>query len=86
MAAKASSGELDQWIDTVRQCKYLPENDLKKLCEIVSPIYNVNATATNQNSYFEFVFETPSVAINASPHRLRNTYSKSPMYSQSPLL
>ena len=38
MAAKASHGELDQWIDTVRQCKYLPENDLKKLCEIVSGI------------------------------------------------
>lgn len=64
MAAKASHGELDQWIDTVRQCKYLPENDLKKLCEIVSRIYNVNTTATNQ--LFEFVFELPQAAINLS--------------------
>jgi len=29
---------LDQWVDTVRQCKYLPENDLKKLCELVKEL------------------------------------------------
>lgn len=27
--------ELDGWIDIAKQCKYLPENDLKKLCDIV---------------------------------------------------
>jgi len=26
---------LDQWISDVRQCKYLPEEDLKKLCDLV---------------------------------------------------
>ncbi|KNC53098.1 serine/threonine-protein phosphatase 6 catalytic subunit [Thecamonas trahens ATCC 50062] len=26
---------LDEYIETLRQCKYLPENDLKKLCQIV---------------------------------------------------
>jgi len=26
---------LDQWIADVRQCKYLPEEDLKKLCDLV---------------------------------------------------
>lgn len=27
--------ELDQWIEITKQCKYLPENDLKKLCDLV---------------------------------------------------
>ena len=26
---------LDEYIETLRECKYLPENDLKKLCQIV---------------------------------------------------
>lgn len=30
--------DLDKWIDVVKECKYLPENDLKKLCEIVSAL------------------------------------------------
>lgn len=30
--------DLDKWIDIVKECKYLPENDLKKLCEIVSDL------------------------------------------------
>lgn len=30
--------EIDNWIDIAKQCKYLPENDLKKLCDIVSEI------------------------------------------------
>jgi len=29
-----SSG-VDSWLETAKQCKYLPESDLKKLCEIV---------------------------------------------------
>lgn len=28
-------GEIDKWIDIAKQCKYLPENDLKKLCNMV---------------------------------------------------
>eukprot|EP00128_Syssomonas_multiformis_P010055 Colp12_sorted_trinity150504_noHs@21687 len=31
-------GQLDEWVETVKQCKYLPEGDLKKLCTIVSEI------------------------------------------------
>ncbi|XP_065180930.1 serine/threonine-protein phosphatase 6 catalytic subunit-like [Sycon ciliatum] len=27
--------DLDQWIDIAKECKYLPENDLRKLCEYV---------------------------------------------------
>ena len=27
--------DLDSWIEIVRNCKYLPENDLKQLCDIV---------------------------------------------------
>ncbi|XP_055641073.1 serine/threonine-protein phosphatase 6 catalytic subunit [Toxorhynchites rutilus septentrionalis] len=29
------TAELDQWIEITKLCKYLPENDLKKLCDIV---------------------------------------------------
>ncbi|KAK5574968.1 hypothetical protein ACTFIW_011528 [Dictyostelium discoideum] len=29
---------LDEWVETARQCKYLPENDLKKLCERVKEL------------------------------------------------
>lgn len=27
--------DLDKWIEISKECKYLPENDLKQLCEIV---------------------------------------------------
>lgn len=30
--------ELDKWIEAVKDCKYLPENDLKKLCDIVCEV------------------------------------------------
>ena len=30
--------DIDNWIEIAKQCKYLPENDLKKLCDIVSEI------------------------------------------------
>ncbi|ETN62748.1 serine/threonine-protein phosphatase PP-V [Anopheles darlingi] len=29
------ANELDHWIEIAKECKYLPENDLKKLCDIV---------------------------------------------------
>lgn len=28
-------GNPDEWLETVRKCEYLPENDIKKLCEMV---------------------------------------------------
>jgi serine/threonine-protein phosphatase 6 catalytic subunit len=27
--------DLDKWVEIAKECKYLPENDLKQLCEIV---------------------------------------------------
>lgn len=30
--------DLDKWIEIVKECKYLPENDLKKLCDLVCEI------------------------------------------------
>ena len=30
--------DLDRWIELVSECKYLPENDLRKLCDYVSSI------------------------------------------------
>ena len=31
----SSNEELDQWLATVRECKFLPEPSLKKLCDRV---------------------------------------------------
>jgi len=31
-------GNPDEWIETLRQCKYLPEADLKELCELVKEL------------------------------------------------
>ena len=36
MVTSTSEYPLDEWLATVRECKYLPENDLKKLCDLVS--------------------------------------------------
>lgn len=30
--------DIDSWIEIAQKCKYLPENVLKKLCDIVSDI------------------------------------------------
>lgn len=32
------SFDIDQWVSIARECKYLPENDLRKLCELVCRI------------------------------------------------
>lgn len=29
-------GNPEAWLETVRKCEYLPENDIKKLCETVT--------------------------------------------------
>lgn len=34
----ANMSEVENWIEIAKQCKYLPETDLKKLCDIVSEI------------------------------------------------
>ncbi|KAI9311685.1 Metallo-dependent phosphatase-like protein [Dichotomocladium elegans] len=31
-------GNPDEWLETVRKCEYLPENDIKKLCEMVKEL------------------------------------------------
>ncbi len=31
----SSVATLDSWVETAKKCKYLPEPDLKKLCELV---------------------------------------------------
>lgn len=31
-------GGPDEWLATVRQCQYLPETDLKRLCEMVKEL------------------------------------------------
>jgi len=48
--ASETSDFRDEWIATVRECKYLPEPDLKKLCEMVKELLleesNVQPVAT----------------------------------------
>lgn len=36
--SKSTANEIDGWIATVKECKFLPEQDLKKLCEMVKEI------------------------------------------------
>ena len=31
-------GNTDEWLETVRKCEYLPEHDIKKLCEMVKSL------------------------------------------------
>lgn len=28
-------GDIDKWIEVAKRCKYLPEDDLRQLCDIV---------------------------------------------------
>jgi len=35
MASEENLQQRDEWVDHVKKCKYLPEQDLKKLCEMV---------------------------------------------------
>jgi len=38
MSGFVSNGDLDKWIELLKQCKVLPEPDLKQLCEMVKLI------------------------------------------------
>jgi len=38
MADNKSTDFRDEWINTIKECKYLPEPDLKKLCEMVKEL------------------------------------------------
>ena len=33
------NGDVDRWIEWIKDCKYLPETDLKQLCTIISEIF-----------------------------------------------
>ena len=32
-------GNPEEWVEILKQCKYLPEQDLKELCEMVTPSF-----------------------------------------------
>lgn len=57
---------LDQWVETVRQCKYLPENDLKKLCELVS-FFGRQKSGANIPQVKELLLEESNVQPVSSP-------------------
>jgi len=33
------NGDIDRWIEWIKDCKYLPETDFKQLCTIISDIF-----------------------------------------------
>jgi len=37
-AAKINMGNPEEWVEILKQCKYLPEQDLKELCEMVKEL------------------------------------------------
>jgi hypothetical protein len=34
-SSSSSNTDIDKWIEMTKECKYLPENDLRRLCDIV---------------------------------------------------
>ena len=44
--------DLDNWIDKVRKCEYLLEDELKQLCEYVSVLFPLRASL--ERAYFSF--------------------------------
>lgn len=54
--------KLDKWIEIAKECKYLPENDLRKLCDLVCDLLleesNIQPISTpvvvKINIYFQF--------------------------------
>lgn len=50
--------ELDKWIEIAKECKYLPENDLKVLCDIVCDLlvrFYIFFKFSQKFSYFNIV-------------------------------
>lgn len=35
-----ANGDIDRWIEWIKDCKYLPETDFKQLCTIISDIFS----------------------------------------------
>jgi len=33
------NGDIDRWLEWIKDCKYLPETDFKQLCTIISEIF-----------------------------------------------
>lgn len=74
----------DQWISQLRQCKYLPEPDLKKLCELVCH-YKEYMLLHGLCPVFAFLALSAvrSVAIKSSPTESLPKWSLIPTYSFS---
>lgn len=39
----------DEWLESAKQCKYLPEQDMKRLCEIVKECLMEGTTSPNHS-------------------------------------
>jgi hypothetical protein len=51
-----SGSDPKAWVEIVRECNYLPEPDLKKLCEIVCPLRFFARDRTKNDFFFFFFF------------------------------
>ena len=74
---------LDEYIETLRQCKYLPENDLKKLCQIVRPQYEQLSAAVSRRQGVPNAQTRPTSAGLAPPppatHMARDEGGNAPL-------
>jgi hypothetical protein len=50
----------DEWLDQAKQCKYLPEADMKRLCEIVKECLMEGACVLEQWAYQSLGGDTSS--------------------------
>jgi hypothetical protein len=58
------TSQLDEWLSITRECKYLPEPDLRKLCDYVS------CTPRRTRPYAQAphaLLSTPSPSLRPSP-------------------
>lgn len=79
--------ELDKWIEIAKECKYLPENDLKLLCEIVCDLL------VRQENFQEIVNKTKleirlrskrvTCTLSLYPSRCAVTFMVNSMISRS---
>src|SRR5271156_2436040 len=67
-----TSGELDSWIEILSKCKQLPEEDVKRLCDKVSPLLSASSRA------FPSVLRSMLISV----FRLETYYKKNQMYNQ----
>ena len=62
MSAAVANGNVDKWVELTADCKYLPENELKQLCEMVCDLLmeesNIQPVSTPVSSEWLTIHDT----------------------------